>query len=262
MGNRCFMVRRPIMDPNRRPLTWVDGAPFGNGRLPCFYSPALYLLMVAATTPPLVGAPRQDSPEPASNTPPGDPAAGGDPGGKLPPITSLPPPRTYRTGLYAVLAVLAIVAVVLGALAADGYFSPKTGVKGGSQTILNGATQTLGPGRRNASVTPFTVPSNALGAWVNGTSEVPNCDYDPDCGFAAILTPSNWTDYLAGEPLNVIWCGTWGGSECVPLAAIEIASGDLAEYAGLTLDLCLWSNATAASQQFSAQAEMTWVYTD
>jgi hypothetical protein len=149
--------------------------------------------------------------------------------------------------------------VVVAALAALGYFTkptsppPTPSPTTQSVNLINTRSQVFGPGTDSAAVLPFTIPSDALDAWVNGTFSVTVCTTIGDycLANAAIFTPSSWMNFLAGGKVTVVWCYSISGS-CLSEQNVAVASGDLGAYAGQTLDLCLYSNATTESQTFSA----------
>jgi hypothetical protein len=183
-----------------------------------------------------------------------------------------PPPKKSRTALYAVVAVVVAVLVVVIALAASGAFSPKSSGNGGggggpkvqshTLNIVNTQNQTFGPGFQNAGAYPFTIPANATGAWVNGSFSVTTCTSIGNycLAYAEIATPSAWANQQSGGAVNVLWCPTLSGSStCQAEQNVAIASGDLA--AGQTLDLIFYSGATTLSQQYSADASLTYLTT-
>jgi hypothetical protein len=184
-----------------------------------------------------------------------------------------PPPKKSRTALYAVVAVVVAVLVVVIALAASGAFSPKSSGNGGggggpkvqshTVNIVNTQNQTFGPGFQNAGVYPFTIPANATGAWVNGSFQVTVCtSIGNDClGWAEILTPSAWSNAQSGAAYTAIFCYTAGTTTCTAAQNVQIASGDLVSYSGQILYLCVWSNASTLSQQYSADASLTYLTT-
>src|SRR5208282_5015025 len=94
------------------------------------------------------------------------------------------PPKKSNSALIVVVAVVVVIVVVLVGLWAAGVFNPSSSSGGGSsgsapashtENIVNTQNQQFGPTFTNAGAYGFTVPSNALGAWVNGTFSVTTC---------------------------------------------------------------------------------------
>ncbi|MGC2288381.1 MAG: hypothetical protein WA688_00790 [Thermoplasmata archaeon] len=183
----------------------------------------------------------------------------------LPATSPAPPPapkrvRADRAGLYIVLAI-GVVIVVLLAIAALHYHP--LGVTGTpspttyQEVLFDKTLESFGPGFAGNVTVPFVVPSNALNAYVNGSFEITTCASPGNycLGNAAIYTPSNWQGWQKGESQSPIWCNSVGGM-CQATHTLAIRSTNLVGDHGQTLDLCFWSNATAGSQEFSAEATL------
>ena len=207
---------------------------------------SLAVLMAQPAPPP---APQASPPQPYYPPPPQASAPS-------PPPT---PPMKSRTLLYAVIAVVVIAVVAAAGLAASGAFSPKNPPSRlpatslpATKNLINTQSQTFGPNTNGAVVVGFDVPTLG-GSWVNGTFAITGCTSIGNYCLANawLFTPSAWSNYVSGGTATGI-CLTLYTTSCQSEQNAQIASGDLSSYAGQTLDLCLWSNATTESQTFSA----------
>jgi hypothetical protein len=175
-----------------------------------------------------------------------------------------PIPSKSKAGLYAAIAAAVIVVVVVVALIAGGILSFKSsssspGLRSTSANVVNTQNQQFGPRLTGAGVYTFSVPAGAVGAWVNGSFQVVACTSVGDycLANAEIMTPNAWANLQSGATVSVIWCPTAGTSTCQAEQTVQIASGDLSGYAGQTLNLVLYSNATTLSQTYDADATLT-----
>ena len=170
------------------------------------------------------------------------------------------------------IAVVVAVVVIVVVLAASGVFTPSTpgtGNGGGtgpkvqshSVNVVNTQNQQFGPGITGAGVYSFTIPSNATAAWLNGSFQVTVCTSIGNYCLAKtmILTPGAWANYQSGATVSVVWCVTVSSNSCEAEQNTAIASGNLVGDAGQTLDLVCVSNATTLSQQYSADATLTYL---
>lgn len=175
------------------------------------------------------------------------------------------PPRS-RTLLYAVVAIVVVVAVILAVLVAGGLFSPKPSPKPMpkpkvvTMQLIDTPSSTFGPGTTNAAVLVATLPTNYSSAWINGSLTVTGCTSVGNycLAKAAIFTPTDWQNFESGGTVSVIWCYSIQGT-CQAEQTTVISSGDLTGYWGQALDVCLWSNATTESQQYSASISLTYI---
>lgn len=180
-----------------------------------------------------------------------------------------PPAPKSRTALYAVIGIVVVVVLIIALLVVSGVFSPKTSSSSSSgpktatytQNLINTNGQSFGPGLTNAAVISFTIPSTAIHAWVNGTFAVTGCTALGNYCLANvnILTPSAWSNLQSGGTVNVIWCVSVGSNSCQAEQNVQISTPDLVGYAGQTLDLVLYSNATTESQSFSADVNFIYM---
>jgi len=168
------------------------------------------------------------------------------------------------------VAVVVVIVIVFVSLWAAGLFNPSSSPGGGgsgsapashSENIVNTQNQQFGPTFTNAGAYGFTVPSNALGAWVNGTFSVTTCTSIGDycLAFAEIATPSAWANQQSGGSVTVIWCTTTTSQTCQAEQNAQVASGDLSGYAGQSLDLIFYSGASTLSQAYAADVTLTYL---
>jgi len=167
-------------------------------------------------------------------------------------------PSSIRYGLLASAAVLI---AVLVALAATGNLPPKSPLSQPTLTVVNLVdvhSQSFGPNTTGAIVASF----NSTGAdfWINGAVNVTGCTASGDyCLANAWLFPTNlWyvyldTGYLDGYCLNHSPIGN-----CQPEQNIDIATAPVSDFAGQSLSVCIWSNASTGSQVFSADVNVSY----
>ena len=169
--------------------------------------------------------------------------------------------------------VVVVVVVVLVGLYAAGVFNSSSSSGGGSGggsgltshsvNVVNTQNQQFGPGFTNPGVYSFTIPSTAVAAWVNGSFSVTVCTSIGNycLAYAEIGTPSAWANQQSGGSATMVWCVTTGSNTCQAEQNVGIASGDLVSYgyAGSSLDLIFYSGASTLSQQYSADATLTYL---
>jgi hypothetical protein len=176
------------------------------------------------------------------------------------------PPKKSRTALYVVAVVVVVAVVAVGVLAASGAFSPKPApsptLTPDSTNLINTASETFGPGTTGAVVVGFDIPTVG-GSWVNGSFAVTVCTSVGDYCLANawLFTPSAWSNYEHGGTVTGTCLTQVIGTNCQSEQNVVIASGDLSSFAGQTLDLCLWSNATTEQQTFSADVNFNFFST-
>jgi hypothetical protein len=171
-----------------------------------------------------------------------------------------------RTALYAVIVIVVVAVVAVAALAAEGVFSPKKAPSPKpkpqviTKQLIDTPGSTFGPGTASAAVLVATFPTNYSSAWINGTFAVTVCTTFGDycLANAAIVTPANWQNIQSGGTVSAVWCYSVQ-NHCQSEKATAISSGNLTGYWGQSLDVCLWSNATTESQQFSADITFTYI---
>jgi hypothetical protein len=175
------------------------------------------------------------------------------------------PPKKSRTILYAVVAAIVVIVVVLAAILVLGSLgsspsSSGTRIQSHQVNVVNTQNQKFGPAFTGAGVYSVAVPSGAIRAWVNGSFQVTGCTSIGNYCLAnsMLVTPSEWSNIEAGAASSVVWC--YGvGSTCQSAQNVAIASGDISSYAGQSLDLVFYSNATTESQTYSADATLTYL---
>jgi hypothetical protein len=168
------------------------------------------------------------------------------------------------------VAVVVIVLVIVVALAASGAFTPKNSGNGNgggggggpttayhTETITKTSGGAIGAGPSAASVYPFTVPSNALSANVQGNLSVTTCSSSGNClAFIGVITASQWSNYVAGGTATFLYCYVGLGSTCTAEQNVQMQSGNLTGEAGQSLDVVVWNSDTLFSQQGTWDAEL------
>jgi hypothetical protein len=183
-----------------------------------------------------------------------------------PPYQPPPPPKPKsRTGLIVAVVIVVVVVialVVVAVLAADRVFFPKSTaptLTRQTHNLVNTQSGTFGPGTTGAVVVGFIIPTVG-GSWVNGTFSVTACTSIGNYCLANawLFTPSAWANYMSGGTVTGTCLTQVIAGQCQSEQNVQIASGDLSSFAGQTLDLCLWSNATTESQMYFADVNFTY----
>lgn len=119
--------------------------------------------------------------------------------------------------------------------------------------LLNASGQNLGPGESKAWITPISIPSTSLSAWVFGSTNVTGCSLGGNCAaFVEILNAYDETNLTRGNAIvNPIWCWTENGT-CHSNRTVEL-DASLEGIAGQTVYLVLFNTDLVWSQSVSAR---------
>jgi PKD repeat protein len=119
--------------------------------------------------------------------------------------------------------------------------------------VLNASGQNLGPGESRAWITPISIPSTSLSAWVYGSTNVTGCSFGGNCAaFVEILNVHDETNLTQGDAItNPIWC--WGQNGTCHSNRTAKLNANLEEAAGQTVYLVLFNDDYFWSQSVSAQ---------
>jgi hypothetical protein len=123
-------------------------------------------------------------------------------------------------------------------------------------TLLNASNQTLGAGETNAWIVPISLPSTAVSAWVNGTTNVTGCSLGGNCAvYVEILNVHDETNLTHGNPVtNPIWCREVNGS-CQSNRTTDL-SVNLSGLPGQTVYLVVFNDDLVWSQVVSGLVTM------
>jgi PKD repeat protein len=124
-------------------------------------------------------------------------------------------------------------------------------------TVLNASHQTLGAGESKAWIDPIAIPSTAMSAWINGTTNVTGCSLGGNCGaYVEILNIHDETNLTLGDAItNPIWCPTVNGS-CQANRTTNF-SVNLVGWQGQTVYLVVFNTDLIWSQTVDA---LVWMY--
>ena len=122
--------------------------------------------------------------------------------------------------------------------------------------VLNSSAQTLAAGITGAWIIPVAIPSTAVSAWINGTTNVTGCSLGGNCAaFVEILNVHDETNLTHGQGINdPIWCLDENGScQASRTATLTV---DLSRLPGQTVYLVVFNTDLLWSQQMTALASL------